>query len=46
MGWETFGVVILDLGPLLQGQTMIAQLKSAYKLLIICARGLGWQTNL
>ena len=35
MGWESFGVVIFDLGPLLQGQTKIAKLKSAYKLLVI-----------
>ena len=27
MGWESFGVVIFDLGPLLQGQTGIAKLK-------------------
>ena len=27
MGWESFGVVIFDLGPLLQGQTRIAKLK-------------------
>ena len=42
MGWESFGVVIFDLGPLLQGQTGIAQLKSAYSSLIIGPRGLGW----
>ena len=30
MGWESFGVVGFDLGPLLQGQTRIAKLKSAY----------------
>ena len=35
MGWESFGVVRFDLGPLLQGQTKIAKLKSAYKSLII-----------
>ena len=35
MGWESFGVVGFDLGPLLQGQTRIAKLKSAYNLLII-----------
>ena len=46
MGWKSFRVVGFDLGPLLQGQTMIAQLKSAYKLLIIGRRGLGWETNL
>ena len=42
MGWESFGVVRFDLGPLLQGQTRIAKLKSAYNLLIIGLRGLGW----
>ena len=30
MGWESFGVVGFDLGPLLQRQTMTAKLKSAY----------------
>ena len=39
MGWESVDV---DLGPLLQGQTNIAKLKSAYNLLIIGSRGLGW----
>ena len=29
MGWESFGVVGFDLGPLLQGQTRIAKLKSS-----------------
>ena len=42
MGWESFGVVGFDLGPLLQGQTSIAKLRSAYKLLIIGPTGLGW----
>ena len=42
MGWESFGVVRFDLGPLLQGQTRIAKLKSAYKSLTIDPRGLGW----
>ena len=31
MGWESFGVVGFDLGPLLQGQMRIAKSKSAYK---------------
>ena len=31
MGWESFGVVRFDLGPLLQGQTRIAKLKSHRK---------------
>ena len=42
MGWESFGVVRFDLGPLLQGQTKIAKLNSAYNSLIIGPRGLGW----
>ena len=42
MGWESFGVVGFDLGPLLQGQTRIAKPESAYNLLIIGPRGLGW----
>ena len=41
-GWESSGVVGFDLGPLLQGQTRIAKLKSAYNSLIIGPRGLGW----
>ena len=41
MGWESFGIVGFDLGPLLQGQTRIAKLKSV-KSLIIGSRGLGW----
>ena len=42
MGSESFGVVRFDLGPLLEGQMRIAKLKSAYILLIIGPRGLGW----
>ena len=42
MGWESFGVVRFELGPLLQGQTRIAKPKSAYKLLSIGRTGLGW----
>ena len=42
MGRESFAVVGFDLGPLLQGQMSIAKLKSAYDLLIIGPRGLGW----
>ena len=42
MGWESFGVVGFDLGPLLQGETRIAKHKSAYKCLIIGPRALGW----
>ena len=40
MGWESSGVVGFDLGPLLQGQTRRAKLKSAYNPLIIDPRGL------
>ena len=46
MDWESFGVVRFDLGPLLQGQTRIANLKSAYNWLIIAPRGLGCETHL
>ena len=42
MGWESSGVVGFDLGPLLQGQTRIGKLKSAYTSLIIGSRVLGW----
>ena len=42
MGWESFGVVGFDLGPLLQGQTRIAKRKIGYNSLIIGPRGLGW----
>ena len=42
MGWESVGVVGFDLGPLLQGQTRIVKLKSAYTSLIIDRTGLGW----
>ena len=42
MGRVSFVVVGFDLGPLLQGQTSIAKLKSAYNCLIVGRRGLGW----
>ena len=42
MDWESSGVVGFNLGPLLQGQTRVAKLKSAYNSLIIGPRGLGW----
>ena len=42
MGFESFGVVGFDHGPLIQGQMRIAKLKSAYNSLIIGSRGLGW----
>ena len=45
MSWESFGVVRFDLGPLLQGQTRIAKLKSAYNMLIIDPRGLQYETS-
>ena len=38
MGRESFGVVGFDLGPVLQGHTRIAKLKSAYNSLIIGPR--------
>ena len=54
MGWESFDVVRFDLGPLLQGQTRTAKLKTAYNSdfksayisLIIGPRGLQCETNL
>ena len=46
MGWESFGVVRLDRGPVLQGQTRIAKLRSAYNLLIIGPRSLQYENNL
>ena len=39
---ESSDVVRFDHGPLLQGQTRIAKLKSAYNSLIIDPSGLGW----
>ena len=38
MGCKSFDVVRFDLEPLLQGQTRVAKLKSAYNLLIIGPR--------
>ena len=46
MGWESSDVFRFDLGALLQDQTRIAKLKSAYNLLIIGPRGLQCETNL
>ena len=46
MGWESFDVVRFDLGPLVQGQTRKAKLKSAYNSLIMGPRGLQCETNL
>ena len=39
-------MVRFDLGHLLQGETRIATLKSAYESLIFCVSGLGCETNL
>ena len=41
MGWESFGLVGFDLGPLLHGQTRIAKPKSAYNPHIIGHTGFG-----
>ena len=46
MCWESSGVVGFDLGPLVQGQTRISKLISAYNWLIIGPRALGWDTNI
>ena len=35
-------VIVFDLGPLLQGHTRTAKLKSAFNSLIIRPTGLGW----
>ena len=46
MGWESLDVVRFDLGPLIQGQTGIAKLKSVYNsfiIIIIGFRGLQCQ---
>ena len=45
MGAESFVVFRSDLGPLLQGQTRIAKVKSAYNSLIIGPRGLQCEIN-
>ena len=42
MSWESSGVVRFDLGPLLQGETSITKLKSAYNLIIVGPRVLRW----
>ena len=46
MGSESFDVIRFDIGPLLQGQTRIAKLKSAYNSLIMGPRGSQCETNL
>ena len=43
---ESSDGVRFDLRPLLQGQTRIAKVKSAYNSLIIDLRGLQCETNL
>ena len=43
---ESLDVVTFDLEPLVQDQTRMAKLKSAYILLIIGPRGLECVTNL
>ena len=45
MGWESFDVVRFVLGPLVQGQTTMPKLKSAYIQLIIASTGLGCKTH-
>ena len=42
MVWESSGVVRFGVGPLLQGQTRISKLKSAYNSFIIGRTRLGW----
>ena len=46
MGWESFDVVRFDFGLLLQGETRLLKLKSAYSSLIIGPRGFQCVTNL
>ena len=46
MCWESSGVVAFDLGPLVQGQTSIAKLESAYNSLLQGQmRGPRWQSG-
>ena len=54
MVWESCGVVRFDLGPLVQGQTRIVKLKSAYISLLLVLQvwdgkptyGKSWTGNL
>ena len=46
MGWEPSQLVRFDLGHLLQGQMIIAKLKSVYNSLNIGPTGLQCETNL
>ena len=45
MCWESYDMVRVDLGPLLQGQMTVAKLYSAYNSLIIGPRGLPCETS-
>ena len=44
--WESFDCITFDLGPLLQGQTMVGQHNGASISLIIGSRGLQCIANL
>ena len=46
LGWKSSDMFRFDIGPLLQSQTRIVKLKSAYNLLIIDPRGFQCETNL
>ena len=46
MGWDSFDVVRLDLGSILQGQMTIAKHKNACYLFIFVPRVLGCETDL
>ena len=46
MCWEYSVVVRFHIGPLLQGQTRIAKVKSACNSLVIAPGVLGYETNL
>ena len=46
MSWGSSDVVRFELGPLRQGQTRIAKVKSAYNLLILDPRVLQCVNNL
>ena len=46
IGYESFHVIRFDLGTVLQGQSRIATLKSAYNSFIISPRGLAFETSI
>ena len=46
MGLVSLDVITFDLGPILQGQTRMTKLKSAYNSLIIGVRGWECETHL